>query len=312
MRGEGVGEMMGEAMRRTEDLMQWAAMPLLSLSPQSFSNAVHLALSPSPLLLSSFTMDLFIVGAVTFFVLLIGALVWSSQRQAARRSINSGSFLSDSDPTALLKLQLEEILATKGLESKDSELGSFEYEWKEKNAYEAAKNGETSGEEGAAVASKPLPALLLARSMELARYMTSFDARLGVVVESYGQQVPRDTVMYLNSVSGSLRAEAAAVSTEAESLKAGWGATIMRQAMDLTVGLERRKEARVNAETARTQPQTAPTEVDRLEQRKVKEKEQAAKAHEEAQRVAKQKKEADRAYRELMGESEKKVKSQKK
>lgn len=260
-------------------------------------------------------MDLFIVGAVTFFVLLIGALVWSSQRHASRRSVNSGSFLSDSDPTALLKLQLEEILAAKGMESKDSEIGAFEYEWKDKKAYEAAKNGETSGEEGEAAsasASKPLPALLLARSMELARYMTSFDARLAVVVESYGQQVPRDTVLYLNTVSGALRGEAAAVSTEAESLKAGWGATIMRQAMDLTVGLERRKEARVNAETARTQPKAEMTDADRLEQRKVKEKEQAAKAHEEAQRIAKQKKEADRAYRELMGESDKKAKSQKK
>jgi hypothetical protein len=89
-------------------------------------------------------MDLFLIGAVTFFVLLISSLIWYSNRQhASRLGGASSSFLNNpEDPAALVRLQLAELLSQADGE-KFKNLGSveaFDFVWKAKEAFEEFKS----------------------------------------------------------------------------------------------------------------------------------------------------------------------------
>lgn len=255
-------------------------------------------------------MDLFLALIIVFFTSLIGGLLWYSHKQAAARA-HTGSFLTD--PTALVQLQLEELLEAKGVPKPhaDPAMGSFEYTWKDKAAFDAVKSGNPAAIAETGAAGKSLQSALLARTMELARHMHSFDSRLAVIREAYSEQIPRDAVMYLNQISGAMRAEAEVIKTEAEAIKPGWGDVILRQAMDLTIGLERRKQMRAGAESAQAQAQID-AERKKIEDVQNKEREKVNKAKEEQAAKERAAKEADRAYRELMAGDKKGAGSQKK
>src|SRR5690348_5293572 len=81
----------------------------------------------------------------------------------------------------------------------------------------------------------------------------SFDARVKIVYDSFNNLVPRDVLEYLGGVKTQLTNEIEVIKKEANILKEGWGAVIFNQAMDLTVGLQKRKEARAAAETAKVE-----------------------------------------------------------
>jgi hypothetical protein len=274
-------------------------------------------------------MDPILIGVITVFALLIGGLILYSNRQAARgfSSYTSADSFLDTDAAqgdTMVRLQLDELLAGKGVVLAEGGPGAFEYVWPVKERYEsllkdnpAADAPDTVTEqkdsEGKVVArqvhtseaGKSQQRLLLERAMELARYLYSFETRVAMVQAEYEGAAPSNaTVHFLNGVAQSLREETAKVQTEASRIKPGWGGVIMQQAMQLSVGLEKRREAREAAEAKEAADKRAAAlaaeDAKRTAEEDKKRAESSAQADAKAKALA-----AEKAYKELEKELEK-------
>jgi len=237
-------------------------------------------------------MDLFIVTVLFLFSVFIYVLIRvsgvgssSSSRSLHGIGVGAGVGGFNLSGEALVEAQLEELMVTHGMPSPEGSK-AFKCAWKEKKLYEEMKrkNG---------VDPKLLQAQLLKRSIELCVTSDNFSKKVTIVNDSYNHQVPRDIIEYLNGLNGELSEEVALVKKEADELRPGWGSMILAQAMEMSVGVARKKEARA-AEEARMAAEARAA---------AKAKEAQLKAAEEAE--AKRKREADRAFQELMKMSEK-------
>lgn len=241
-------------------------------------------------------MDYTLVAILTFFAVLIGGIIfWQLQGGASRGVPHMELQIS---PEEIVEAQLEEILESKNAAAPEG--NSFHFAFAERMTYEELKQKSDADTEVAPdLKLKPLQAQMLKRCIGCLQSTMTFDARVKVVYESYQNLVPREVLGYLGHVKHELTSEIEAIKEEANGLKEGWGQSIFNQAMDLTVGLQRRKEARQQAEAQQALAL----------QNAEKEKAAQARAIEEAKQ--KQLRDSEKAYAALMKESDKTASSKK-